>query len=66
MDETGEILDKKFYLEVVAFQPTFYDIGNTCTEAEAGTDIMITVTVFFIWKYHQYQAIPRGMTPLGQ
>ena len=46
MDETGTPLEKKFHLEVVAFQPTFYDIGNQCTEAEAGGDITLTVTVF--------------------
>jgi hypothetical protein len=34
----------QFHLEVIAFQPTFYDIGNTCTEAEAATVITATVT----------------------
>ena len=34
-----------FHVEVIAFQPTFYDIGNTCTEDEAGvTPITAEVT----------------------
>ena len=45
MDETGAKLNVKFHLEVVASQPTFYDIGNQCTDAEAGSDIIVTVTV---------------------
>ena len=47
MDETGSTLGVKFHLEIVAFQPTFYDIGNDCTVGDAGNDISITVTVVF-------------------
>ena len=50
VDDRGKLLEEsgsglKFHLEVLAFQPTFYDIGNTCSEAEAGvTPITVEVT----------------------
>ena len=49
-DDGGDKLEEAetnimFHLEVIAFQPTFYDIGNTCTEDEAGvTPITAEVT----------------------
>ena len=47
MDETGSSLSVRFHLEIVAFQPTFYDIGNECSVGDAGKDITVTVTVVF-------------------
>ena len=51
MDDTGFSLNVKFHLEIVAFQPTFYDIGNDCSVGDAGKDITVTVTVVFIIKF---------------
>ena len=45
LDEYGSSLQAIFHLEVVAFQPTFYDMGNTCNESQAGSDVLLTVTV---------------------
>lgn len=33
-----------YHVEVLAYQPTFYDFGNTCTEEQAG-NVVITATV---------------------
>ena len=38
-------MDVKFHLEIVGFQPTLYDIGNTCTEDNAGNDVTVDVEV---------------------
>ena len=45
LDENGSSLNVRFHLEIIAFQPSFYDIVNACTAADAGQDISITVTV---------------------
>ena len=41
----GSSLGVNFHLEVVAYQPTFYDIGNVCADSDAGMDIQATLTV---------------------
>ena len=47
MDENGVPLDVKFHLEIIAFQPSFYDIGNVCGTEDAATDVTVTITVTF-------------------
>jgi hypothetical protein len=68
MDETGSSLGVKFLLEIVCFQPTFYDIGNDCSVGDAGKDITVTVTVvfhhFIIFLMNIFDA--REMTLLNQ
>ena len=41
----GSRLGVNFHLEVVAYQPTFYDIGNVCADSDAGTEIIAVLTV---------------------
>ena len=41
----GSRLGVNFHLEVVAYQPTFYDIGNLCADSDAGKDILATLQV---------------------
>ena len=45
MATDGSRLGVNFHLEVVAYQPTFYDIGNVCADADAGKDILATLQV---------------------
>ena len=62
-------MDVKFHLEIVGFQPTFYDIGNTCTEDNAGNDVTVDVEVIrkiFTTKlshtfYFTREAIPQSL-----
>lgn len=41
--EDGSILGKKYHIEFIGYQPTFYDISNDCEVSEAGTDIEVIV-----------------------
>ena len=41
----GSRLGVNFHLEVVAYQPTFYDIGNLCSDSDAWKDIQATLQV---------------------
>ena len=41
----GSRLAGRYHVEYYGYKPTFYDIGNTCSLAEAGSDITTTVTV---------------------
>ena len=45
MATDGSRLGVNFHLEVVAYQPTFYDIGNLCSDSDAGKDILATLKV---------------------
>ena len=45
MATDGSPLGVNFHLEVVAYQPTFYDIGNTCSDSEAGMEVQATLQV---------------------
>ena len=47
MTKYGEKTNKEFMIEVVGHRPSFYDVPNTCTEEEAGTEIEATVEVSF-------------------
>ena len=42
----GSRLGVNFHLEVVAYQPTFYDIGNLCSDSDAGKVILATLQVW--------------------
>ena len=41
----GSSLAGRYHVEYYGYKPTFYDIGNTCSLDQAGSDITTTVTV---------------------
>ena len=41
----GSSLGKKYYAQIIGYKPTFYDVGNVCTQDDIGTDITLTVKV---------------------
>ena len=46
----GSRVAGRYHVEYYGYKPTFYDIGNTCSLDQAGSDITTTVTV-------QYSAV---------
>ena len=41
----GSRVAGRYHVEYYGYKPTFYDIGNTCSLDQAGSDITTTVTV---------------------
>ena len=47
----GSSLAGRYHVEYYGYKPTFYDIGNTCSDSDAGTQIPATLqvlTTFYI------------------
>ena len=56
----GSSVAGRYHVEYYGYKPTFYDIGNTCSLDQAGSDITTTVTVQY--STVQYSTAPAAWT----
>ena len=60
----GSSVAGRYHVEYYGYKPTFYDIGNTCSLDQAGSDITTTVTVqYSTVRKVQYSTVRAPTTP---